>query len=123
MSPTKRKTLKPKEVCLETHNQDNPPTVELSNDENKLFDEVDDDGNSTVPDQSLPSEDEEEEDTINNVWEYAINDLFQLSTSHVEGKSVRSWVHSQQMESMEQFYEWKEHVIVVGATQTSYKGN
>ena len=61
--------------------------------------------------------------TINNVWEYAINDLFQLSTSHLERKSLRSWVYSQQMESMEQFYEWEEHVIVVGTTQTSYKGN
>ena len=108
---------------METHNQNNSPSVELPNDENKLFDEVDDVGNSTIPDLSLPSEVDEEEYTINNVWEYAINDIFQLSMSHVEGKSLRSWVHSQQMESMEQFYEWEEHDIVVGTTQTSYKGN
>ena len=38
-------------------------------------------------------------------------------------KLLRSSVHSQQIESMEQFYEWEEHVIVVGITQTSYKGN
>ena len=106
---------------METHNQDNPPTVELPNDENKLFDEADGVGNSTIPDLSLPSEDEEEEHTINNVWEYAINDLFQLFTSHVEGKSLRSWVHSEQMESMK--HEWEEHVIVAGATETSCKGN
>ena len=98
---------------METHNQDNPPTVELPNDKNKLFDEEDDVGNSTIPDLSLPSEVEEEEHTINNVWEYAINDLFQLSTSHVEEKNLRSWVHSQQIESMEQFYEWEEHVLLL----------
>ena len=105
---------------METHNQDNPPTVELPNDENKLFDEVDDVGNSTIPVLSLPSDEEKEEHTISNVWEYVINDLFQLFTSHVEGKSLRNWVHSQQMEGMEQFNEWEEHVIVFGATQTSY---
>ena len=108
---------------METHNQYNSPSMELPNDENKLFDEADAVGNSTIPDLSLPGEVDEEEHTIHNVWEYAINDLFQLSTSHVEGKSLRSWVHSQQMESMEQFYEWEEHVIVVGTTQSSYKGN
>ena len=97
--------------------------MEHPNDENKLFDEAEDVGNSTIPGLSLPSEVDEEEHTINNVWEYAINDIFQLSTSHVEGKSLRSWVHSQQMERMEQFYEWEEHVIVVGTTQASYKGN
>ena len=90
---------------METHSQDNFPSVELPNNENKLFDEADDVGNSTIPDLSLPSEVNEDEHSINNVWEYAINDLFQLSTSHVEGKSLRSWVNSQQMESMEQFYE------------------
>ena len=84
---------------METHNQDNSPSVELPNDENKLFDEADNVGNSTIPDLSLPSEVDEEEHTINNVWEYAVNDLFQLSTSHVEGKSLRSSIHSQQMEA------------------------
>ena len=39
------------------------------------------------------------------------------------GKSLRSWPHSQQMGSMEQFFEWEEHVIAVGTAQTSYKGN
>ena len=84
---------------METKIQDNSPSVELPNDENKLFDEADDVGNSTTPDLSLPSEVDEEEHTINNVWEYAINDIFQLSTSHVEGKSLRRWVHSQQMKA------------------------
>ena len=39
---------------METHNQDNSPSVELPNDENKLFDEANDVGNSTIPDLSLP---------------------------------------------------------------------
>ena len=63
------------------------------------------------------------EHTINNVWGYAINDLFQLSTSHIEGKGLRNWVHSEHIESMEQFFEWEEQVLTEGTTQTSYKGN
>ena len=47
--------------------------IELPNDENTLFDEDDDVGTSTIPDLSLPSEDEEEEVKFNNVWEYAID--------------------------------------------------
>ena len=64
MSRTKRLSLKPQEGSLETHSQDNPQTVELPNDETKLFYEADDVGNSTIPDLSLPNEDEEEEHTI-----------------------------------------------------------
>ena len=63
------------------------PIIELPNDENKLFDEEDDVGTSTIPDLSLPSEDEEEVKS-NNVWEYTINVLFQLSPLHAEGKSL-----------------------------------
>ena len=66
--------------------------MELPNDENKLFDEEDDVGNSTIPDLSLPSEDEEEECNPNSVWKYAINDLFQLSPLHAEGKSMQNLV-------------------------------
>ena len=65
------------------------PTVELPNNENKLFGEEDDVGTSTIPDLSLPSEDEEEEVKSNNVWEYAIDVLFELSSLHPEGKSLR----------------------------------
>ena len=36
------------------------PIVELPNNENKLFDEDDDVGTSTIPDLSQPSEDEED---------------------------------------------------------------
>ena len=123
MSPSKRKTLKAREVSLVTDSQENMPTLDLPNDENKLFDKGDDIGNSTIPDLSLPSEEDEEETTINNVWEYAINDLFQLSTSHVEGKSLRNWVHSKNMEDMQQFFQWEEQDIVIGTSQTSYKSN
>ena len=55
----------------------------------ELFDEEDDEGTSTIPDLSLPSEDEEEGAESNNVWEYAIGELFRLSTLHPEGKSLR----------------------------------
>ena len=108
---------------METHNQDNSPSVELPNDEIKLFDEADNVGYSTIPDLSLQVKLMRKNIPSTNVWEYAINDLFQLSTSHVEGKSLRSGVHSQQMESIELFYEWEEHVIIVGTTQTSHRGN
>ena len=57
----------PKEVSLVTYNKDNTPILELPNDENKLFDEGDDIGNSTIPDLSLPGEEDEEETTIINV--------------------------------------------------------
>ena len=63
------------------------PTVELPNNENKLFDEEDDVGTSTIPHLSLPSEDEEEEVKSNNVWEYAIGTEFRQPLqvqSHLE---------------------------------------
>ena len=74
------------------------PIVELQNDENKLFDVDDYVGTSTIPDLSLPSEDEEEEAKSNNVWEYAIDTLFKLSPLHPEGKCLRKWVIHQNKE-------------------------
>ena len=106
-----------------TYNQDKTPTLELPNDENKLFDERDDIGKSTIPDLSLPSEEDEEKTNNNNVWEYAINNLFHLSTSHVEGKSLRNWVNSQHMEGMKQLFQWEEQDIIIGTSQISYKSN
>ena len=84
------------------------PIVELLNDENKLFDEEDDVETSTIPDFSLPSDDEEEEIKSNNVWEYAIDVLFKLPLLHPEGKSLRKWFKYQEVETMEQFYQWNE---------------
>ena len=98
------------------------PTVELPNDD-KLFDEDDDVGASTIPDLSLPSEDEEEEIKSNNVWEYAIDVLFKLSPLHPEGKSLRKWVKYQEMETMEQLYQWNENDITIGEPHTSYLEN
>ena len=85
MTPSKGKSLKPKEVSLDPSTKMGTPAIELPNDENKLFDEEDDVGTSTIPDLSLSSEDEKEEDKFNSVWEYAINGLFQLSPLHAEG--------------------------------------
>ena len=82
------------------------PNIELSNDENKLFDVDDDVGTSTIPDLSVPSEDEEEEVISNNVLEHAIDVLFKLSPLHPEGKSLRKWVKHQNMDAMELFYQW-----------------
>ena len=50
-------------------------------------------GTSTIPDLSVASEEEQEIDT-----------LFKLSTVHPDGKSVKQWVHYQNMDSMEQFF-------------------
>ena len=105
MTPFKKKLLKPKEVSLETPNKEETPTILLPNNENKLFDEEDDAGNSTIPDLSLPSEDEGDDTTPNGIWEYAINDLLQLSPLHAERKSLRNWVKFQDMGNMEQFYQ------------------
>ena len=102
MTPSKKKLLKPTEVSLDPSIKVETPIVELPNDENKLFDEEDDVGTSTIPDLSIPSEDEEEEVKSNNVWEYAIYVLFKLSPLHPEGKSLRKWVKYQDMDTMEQ---------------------
>ena len=99
------------------------PIIEPPNNENKLFDEGDDVGTSTIPDLSLPSEDEEEEVKSNNVWQYAIDVLFKLSPLHLEGKSLRKWVKYQDMETMEQFYQWNENDITIGEPHTSYLEN
>ena len=46
------------------------PNIELPNDEKKLFDVDDDVGTSTIPNLSVPLEDEDEEEEAisNNVW-------------------------------------------------------
>ena len=99
------------------------PIVELPNDGAKLIDVEDDVGTSTIPDLSLPSEDEEEVVESNNVWEYAINVLFKLSPLHPEGKCLRKWVKHQDMENTEQFFQWNENWITIGEPHTSYLEN
>ena len=90
------------------------PIVELINDENKFFDVDDDDvETSTIPDLSLPSEDDKEEVKSNYVWEYAIVVLFKLSPLHPEGKCLRKWVKHQDMENMEQVFQWNENEITI----------
>ena len=111
MSPSKKKLLKPKEVSLDSSFKEETPIVELPNDENKLFDIGDDVGISTIPDLSLPSEDEDEEVKCNNVWVYAIDILFKLFHSILkENVSV---------EDMESFYQWNENWITIGEPHTS----
>ena len=120
MTPSKKKLFKPKEVSLDPSIKVETPIIELPNAENKLFDEEDAVGTSTIPDLFLPSEDEEEEVKSNNVREYAIDLLFKLSALHAEGKSLQNWVKYQGMESMEQFYQWNENDITIGEPHTSY---
>ena len=99
------------------------PIIELPNDENKQFDKEDDIGTSTIPDLSLSSEDEEEEVKSSNVWEYAIDVLFKLSPLHAEGKCLRKWVKHQDMENIEQCFQWNESDITIGEPQTSFLEN
>ena len=61
MTPFKKKLLKPKEVSLDPSLMEETPIVQLPNKENELFDEDDDVGTSTIPELSLPSENDEEE--------------------------------------------------------------
>ena len=61
MTPSKKKSLKLKEVSLDPSIRVGTAIIELLNDENKLFDEEDDVRIFTIRDLSLPSEDEEEE--------------------------------------------------------------
>ena len=120
MTPSKKKKLKPKEVSLDPSIKVDTPIIDLLNDENKLFGKEDDEGTSTIPDLSLPSEAEEEEVKSNNVWEHTIDVLFKLSAPHAEGKSLRKWVKYQDTETMEQFYQWNENDIIIGEPHTSY---
>ena len=122
MTPSKKKLLKTEEVSLNPSIKVETPIIELPNDENKLFDE-DDVGTSTIPDLSLPTEDEEEEVKSNYVWEYAIDVLFKLSPLYPERKHLRKWVKYQNIEAMEQFYQWNENAITLGELHISYLEN
>ena len=105
MPPSKKKLLKPKEVSLDSPLSEETPNIELPYDENKLFDAEDDVGTSTIPDLSVPSEDEEEKVITTDVWEHAIDMLFKLSPLHPDGKSLRKWVEHQNMDDKELFYQ------------------
>ena len=61
MTPSKMKSLKPKEVSLDPSIKEEAPINELPNNENKLFDKEDDVGTSAISDLSLPHDNEEEE--------------------------------------------------------------
>ena len=97
MTPSKQKLLKPKEVSLDPSLKVETPTVELPNNENKLFDEDDDVVTSTIPDLSLPSEDKEEEVMSDNVWEYAIDVYSNCPHSILKekisesGSNIKTW--------------------------------
>ena len=75
-----------------------------------MFDVDDDVGTSTIADLSVPSEVEEEEVKSNSVWEHAIDILFKLSPLHPDGKSLRKWVKHQNVDDMEQFYQWMRNI-------------
>ena len=122
MSPSKKKLVKPKEVSLDSPPKEEPPNVELPNDENKLFDLDDDVGASVILDLSVSSEDKEEVKS-NNAWDHATDTLFKLSTLHFDGKSLRKWVKHQSMDNMEQFYQWDERYLAIGVLSTSYLEN
>ena len=62
-----KKLLKRKEISLDPSLNLETPIVDLSSDKHMLFDEDDDVRTSTIPDLSLPSEDEEEEAKSNDV--------------------------------------------------------
>ena len=88
-----------------------------------MFDVDDDVGTSTIADLLVPSEDEEEEVKSNNVWEHGIDILFKLSPLHPDGKSLRKLVKHQNMDGMEQFYQWNEKYLAIGELSTSYFEN
>ena len=55
MASSKKKVVKLNEVSLESSQKEELPMVELSRNENKLFDEDDDIGTPTVPELSIAS--------------------------------------------------------------------
>ena len=123
MPPFKKKLLKPKEVSLDSSLKEETPNIELPNYENKSFDVDDVVGTSTIPNLSAPSEDEEEEVKSNNVWEHAIDILLKLSPLHSDGISLRKWVKQQNIDDMEQVYQWDENYLAIGGLSTSYFEN
>ena len=114
MSPFKKKAVKLEEDSLEATPKAELPACVLPNDENKLFDEDDDLGTSTIPDVSAASE-EEKEMSLPGGWDHAIDTLFKLSTVHSDGRSLNQWVHYQNMASMEQIFQWDERQLAVGS--------
>ena len=52
--------------------------------------------------------------------DHAIDNLFKLSTAHLDGKSLQMWVKYQNMDSMEQGFQWDERQVAVGELSTSY---
>ena len=108
---------------MESSLKDEAPNIELPNDENKFFDVDDNVGTFTIPDLSVPSEDEEEAVNSNNVCKHAIDILFKLSPLHPDGKSLRKWVKHQNIDDMEMFYQWDEKYLSIGELSTSYQEN
>ena len=92
------------------------PNIQLSNDESKLYYVDNDVGTSSIADLSVPCEVEDEEVKSNNVWEHAIDILFKLSPLHPDGKSLRIWVKHQNMDDVEQFYQWDEKYLAIWRT-------
>ena len=104
-----KKAAQPKDVSLKTPPKTALPKVELPKDENELLDEADELVTSAIPDFSVASE-EEKEIPIATVWDHAIKTLFELLTVHPDGKSPQQWVQYQNMDSMEQFFQWDERL-------------
>ena len=123
MPPSKKKLPKPIEISLDSPLKEETPSIELPNNENIFFDGDDDVGTSTIPDLSVPSEDEEEEVISNKVREHDIDILFKLSPVHPDGKSLRKWAKHQNMDDMEMFYQWDERYLSIGKLSTSYLEN
>ena len=46
-----------------------------------------------------------------------------LSTLHSDGKRLRKWVKYQNMDNMEQFYQWDERHLAIGEHSTSHLEN
>ena len=59
-------------------------------------------------------------DTAQKCLDHAIDTLFKLSTVYPDGKSLQKWVQYQNMDSMEQFFQWDERQLAVGELSTSY---
>ena len=114
---------KPKEISFKATPQPalpkaELPKIELPNDENKLFDEADAQATSTIPDLSIGPE-EEKDTSLTGVWDQAMDTLFELSAFHPDGRSLKQWVHNQNMATMEQFFQWDESKLAVGEFSTS----
>ena len=113
MIPSKKKPLKPKEVSLDPSLKEETPIVELPN---KML------GHLPFLTFHYPVK-MRKKNSSPIMLGICFDVLFKLSPLYPEGKCLRKLVKYQDMETMEQCYQWNENEITIGEPHTSFLEN